>query len=293
MYFLYNSFCIRGISKDIEIEGPGAAYYRILTLYAFCNKHNFEYLHYKINIGHNYDNYDDNVWDEKWDNFFNMKKISKLFQNIDTNDYNILKKHGITDNDVQYFIENSDKKEIIYIHSPCDVFFKKNISEYFKPIQDKIIEAYQEANINRPLIYNKDHKNIAIHIRVWNDCDAVCETYERYLYSIAGRYAINENGYAFLINKLHNKYPDANIHIFSQKSFKNKYPNIYNTPNINFHFDMDAFDTFHHLVNADILVPGLSCYSHVAALYNKNQIIYIDYEPLPKLIDTWINLNEL
>ena len=47
--------------------------------------------------------------------------------------------------------------------------------------------------------------------------------------------------------------------------------------------DLDLFDTFHHLCKSDVLVMGLSSLSIVAALYNKNKIIYLPYSNPPYL----------
>ena len=36
--------------------------------------HNIEYIHKTVNVDHNYDN--DPEWNQKWENFFNIRSIS-------------------------------------------------------------------------------------------------------------------------------------------------------------------------------------------------------------------------
>jgi hypothetical protein len=91
-----------------------------------------------------------------------------------------------------------------------------------------------------------------------------------------------------LISKLKNIYPDHNIHIFSQNNIFKKYKDLEKIDNIKFHLDIDSITTFHHLCNADILVIALSSFSYLAAIYNKNKIIYLEFCN-HLYLDTWEN----
>ena len=71
MYITYNYLNTCNIK---ELEGIGSQYQKIITLYAVARKHNLKYIHIPISIGHNYEN--DDKWDDKWDKFFNLKKVS-------------------------------------------------------------------------------------------------------------------------------------------------------------------------------------------------------------------------
>jgi hypothetical protein len=95
--------------------------------------------------------------------------------------------------------------------------------------------------------------------------------------------------YEKLITKLKIQYPNSDIHIFSQeKYFDIKFKKLREIENINIHFDdLDLFDTFNHLCKADVLVMGLSSLSIIAALYNKNTVIYLPYST-PPYLKTWI-----
>lgn len=305
MYILYNS-ALR--NTDREVEGVGSIYFKIINLIAFCRHHNLEFIHYKHHIGHNYNNMDENEWDTKWDNLFNIGAMCKKLEDIENVDnYKIIKYNGlqyiplyndekemIKNNDVIFdnIIINKNNDVLCYITHNTEIY-KKHANEYLKLVEDDILKVYNEANINKPLIFDKNKKNIAIHIRVWNDWDAVCDKYEEYINSSILKHALNENQYHHIISKLINKFPDYDIHIFSQPSFITKYPNIYNNKNLNFHFDMDALDSMHHLINADVLVLGYSTFSFLAGIYNKNTVIYTYYPYIHKLMDRWINFNEI
>lgn len=65
--------------------------------------------------------------------------------------------------------------------------------------KDDIIKAYNDTNINKTLIYNKNKKNIAIYIRVWNECDTIY--YNGYLNHSCDRYKYDEFYYFKIINK--------------------------------------------------------------------------------------------
>ncbi len=284
MLLTYNSYS-KKINQDIE--GFGSIYYRIISLYAVAKYLNIDYVHIKCDIGHNYTNMDDDEWNDIHDNFFNFKKISKSINDYNLNEFNIIKKNEMTTEDFNYINTNN----FYYILAPFSITLQSNSDEYYSPIRNELINAYEENNNNRELIYNKNKKNIAIHIRVFNDCD-ISIFYDGYLNYSSDRFRYNEQAYLSIINKLIDKYPDYDIHIFTQEKFKDRYPNINNNPNFNIHIDMDAISSLHHMIKADVLVLGFSCFSHLAGIYNKNIVYYIDYH-MPKILNSWININEL
>jgi len=283
MYVSYNylnSFNIK------STEGVGSQYQKIINLYAVIKKFNLKYIHIPIQIGHNYDN--DNYWNEKWDNFFNFKKLS----NNDEIDIEKQEKYFITEhNTTEETIFRNQNPDILYLYSHTYDIFYKNPEYYFKDIQNDLIDAYDEANNHRTLIYNKTKTSIAIHIRVYNNYDNEGE-YERYSKtdtSQEARYNFTADMYENLINQLKTKYTNTEIHIFSQKEyFDIKFKKLRDIKDIKLHFDdMDVFDTFHHMCKADVFVMGLSSFSILAAYYNKNTVIYLPY-PYPPVLKSWI-----
>jgi len=286
MYVSYNylnSFNIK------STEGVGSQYQKIINLYAVIKKFNLKYIHIPIQIGHNYNN--DNDWNKKWDNFFNFKKLS----NNDEIDIEKQEKYFITEhNTTEETIFRNQNPDILYLYSHTyDIFYKKP-EYYFKDIQNDLIDAYDEANNHRTLIYNKQKTNIAIHIRVYNNYDNEDDNtyYDRYSKTDTSkeeRFNFTADMYENLINQLKEKYTNTEIHIFSQKEyFDIKFKKLRDIKDIKLHFDdMDVFDTFHHMCKADVFVMGLSSFSILAAYYNKNTVIYLPY-PYPPVLKSWL-----
>lgn len=279
MFVLYNS------TFSEEREGVGAVYIRIISLLAICRKYNLEFIHHRQTLGHNYNK--DKDWDDKWDNFFNLKRICKTIYDIAISNFTINKIHIMTDNHLNYLIENKNKCELNYFENPHGII-ENDTNSFFSLIQRDLIDAYNESNSNRKLIYKK--KSVAIHIRVLNDYDTT--PYNCFIHGTACYFKFNENDYMILIEKIIKLYPDHDIYIFTQNQFNVKFPNIKNKyPTLNINIDMDTFDTFHHLAKADVFVMGLSSFSSLAAFYNNNTVIYTGF--WKKGLNTWLDLNKL
>jgi len=279
---IYNMYLSYYQLHNETFEGIGAQYQRIIGLLAIAKYHNLKYIHIPINVGHNYDNVPE--WNIKWDNMFNIVKLSDN-KNININnltkEYNPLLNINIID----------DENKLYCFNNPYEIF-DKNPNIYLKNIQSDIIKIYDEANNNRKLIYNKNKINIAIHIRVYNDYDDKPE-YNNYANNKTERFYFTCDMYKKLIHDVKQRYLNADIHIFSQnKYFDLRYKELRKIKDLIFHFDdMDCFDTFHHLCKADILVLGLSSLSMLAGFYNKNTVIYLKYYTSPAL-DSWIIYNQ-
>jgi len=227
--------------------------------------------------------------DEKLDIFFNFKKLS----NNDEVDIDKLDKYFLVGNTTTETIFNNKNPNILYLYFHTFDIFNNDPEYYFKDIQDDLINAYNETNNHRKLIYDKNKTSIAIHIRVHNDFDNDGE-YEKYSEPLSKekRYYFTADMYEKLINQLKEKYVNLEIHIFSQeKYFDIKFKKLREIKDIKLHFDdIDVFDTFNHLCKADVLVMSLSSFGIVAAYYNKNTVIYLPYS-YPPVLKSWIVYN--
>lgn len=270
-------------------EGIGAQYQRIVALISIARRHNLKYIHIPIKIGHNYNN--EVEWDEKWEKMFNIKKLT----NNDEIDYLTLDNkitkftHDITLD--QLLKDNENKTNILnHYHLPFKIF-DNNPDYYLSNIQKELIDAYDEINSTRKLIYDKNKTNIAIHIRVFNKCDNK-EYYQNFLEKKSERFYMRDDMYIKYINILKLNYPNADIHIFSQQDkFDIHYSKLRELKDIKLHFDdLDTFDTFHHLCKADVLCLGTSSFSILAGFYNKNTVIYIPYCH-PAYLKSWLVYN--
>jgi len=259
-------------------EGVGAQYQRIVGLLGISRVHNFRYVHKPITVGHNYDN--DAEWDQKWDDFFNIKTLTYtgVIQEIS----HIVEKGGMDYNDI-----TTMKNNIIYLYCLPFSIVDNHPNLYYKSVQDDIIKVYDESTAKKELfLFDKNKINVAIHIRVFNDCDV--HNFQDFE-NLTGRHCIKSAEYLSLINTLKSKHQNVEFHIFSQPAFDTKYSELKNLENVHIHLDTNAFDTFHHLCKADILVCAVSSFSYLAAVYNKNHVIYKPFWHPP--LDNWENID--
>jgi hypothetical protein len=80
------------------------------------------------------------------------------------------------------------------------------------------------------------------------------------------------------------QYPDSNICIFTEITPENKNEfNIFQNDQIKIVANEDVLTTLEYLIQADILIMCKSSFSYIAGLYNKNQVIYMDFwhSPMP------------
>jgi hypothetical protein len=270
------------ITYEMTDEGVGAQYQRIIGMLGIAKKHDLKYIHKKITVGHNYDN--DPQWNEKWDEIFNIKSIKSIVEIDDENtrtNKQIVNLDTISINDID-MVKNLDN--IYLLKHPFGIV--DNVPNYYKIIQNDIRDVYN--NKSQTYLFDKDKQNIAIHIRVLNECDENAQPgcYEQYQ-NLSGRFDISPEKYVMLICKFKNIYPNHNIHIFSQNNIFLKYKDLKKIDNIKFHLDIDSITTFHHMCNADILVIAGSSFSYLAAIYNKNKIFYLKWFSSCTFLDTW------
>jgi hypothetical protein len=130
---------------------------------------------------------------------------------------------------------------------------------YDNEFLSSVRNCYQEP---KPEIFDNSH-NIAVHIRRGSDIFAENDIYYR---------IVNSDVYDKLIEKLHEKYKNSKIHIFSWTdpkltiSYSNVVYHISDTG--------DTFlDHFNCLVHADVLMTGSSTFSVCAGMLNKNRVL--------------------
>ena len=271
-----------------DYEGAGAQYQRIIALLSIAKRHNLKYIHIPIKVGHNYNN--DPNWNDKWDKMFNIQKLS------DTIDYSLIQNKYLNISSItldKLLHDNKKSTNNLFFYTNPFNIFDKNSDYYLSYIQNDLINAYDDNNLNRQLIYDKSKNNIAIHIRVFNQQDDIIN-YNDYMNNIKSRFYMTCDLYLSLIKNLKNQYQNSDIHIFSQEYlFDIHYKKLRDIEDIKIHFDdLDTFDTFHHLCKSDILVMGTSSFSILAAFYNKNTVIYLPFNHPPSL-KSWIIYNPL
>jgi hypothetical protein len=112
--------------------------------------------------------------------------------------------------------------------------------------------------------FEKDKKNIAIHIRRG---DVAKDSYYH------NRFTDNEI-YLKIIDKMQKKYDNCNICIFTQGS--EGFDEFRQIDGVKILNDLDILVTFEYMCNADVLFIAKSSLSYMAGLYNTSSEIYIE-----------------
>lgn len=131
-------------------------------------------------------------------------------------------------------------------------------------IQKKFYNA--TARKNDKLIYSKSNYNIAIHIRRGDIVIGQQNQNQNLVLRWQGNEYFTKVLHKVLQNKKTNKH--IAIYLFSQGESKD-FPEFEKFPNLNFCLDMNAQDSFLHMVFADVLITSKSSFSYKPALLNK------------------------
>jgi hypothetical protein len=222
---------------DIQYDGFGAQYQRIIHCFIYCKMKNLKFLYRPFdNVEHNYDN--DSEYNSKLENLINLK------------------------NNIQNFEENQDVKILDYGNDVLR-FFENNIDDNTCNQEINLIKDYFWQNKNKNY-FNNNKINIALHIRRENCIDK----------GLAGARIVDSNYFLKVMDLIRLKYKDCDIlfHIYSQgeleefKEFENK--------DVCFYINYDVIQTFIGMVSANILVMSPSSFSYVAALISDGEIYY-------------------
>ena len=160
--------------------------------------------------------------------------------------------------------------------------------------RDWFLNAYSEARKHHPisLTFDPNKLNIAVHIRRGDLLPG------RQFSDLSSR-MLPDAWYLEILNTIiHNTHKDLAIHIFSEGkdgkyhsesgapfSWKAHFENTSHA--IHEHIDSDFKSTFHHLLNADILIGSKSGMSHLAGMLSKQTKI------MPKMWHSYRGANQL
>lgn len=228
----------------------------------------------------------------KWESFLgfgeNEKKIDflldngykkirlPLFNEFNENEINLQKK----------IIDSYSNKKIVFVGEQ-DQFYQ-NQFEIINHIQEKFHTA--PSRNQDKLIYNPNNFNIAIHVRRGD--------------IIIGQENKNDNllmrwqGNEYFVKVLENILTDIEtnkpiyIYLFSQ-GVESDFLEFTKFKNITLCLDMNAQDSFLHMVFADVLITSKSSFSYKPALLNKNtKVCPKDFWHGYPITKDWIMVNE-
>ncbi len=193
-----------------------------------------------------------------------LVELPRLQINIPSNEQNDDEVYQVIDQ----FIDN---------HQGCNVAFKvsQNLSgDYeYASTKDWFQDAYAKARVSYPipLVFNPNNLNIAIHIRrgdllpgrQFSDLSSrmLPDAWYLKILDIIIRHSNKKIAIHIFSEGKEGKYLSENGTPFSWKAY------FQDTPHeITEHIDTNFIDTFHHLLNADVLIGSKSGMSHLAGM---------------------------
>jgi hypothetical protein len=247
------------ISINRGLDGFGSQFFAILSGVAYCLAEGYEYVHTPLSGF--------KLLDKPEPQNFELESVNQM---------------------LSQFMSNMNVKtisEVRFAHTYPYMYdtLLANPSFYFSSnFFNTIQSAYPLA---KPDYYQSSDLNFAVHIR--RGADIFPNDYH-------ARF-ISNDVYEFIIRKLLEKYPNANVHVFSWSN-----PQLQVTDSrIVYHIAEQGnifLNDFNALVHADKLFVGSSTFSISAGLLNKNMVygsrhtIKLHQTPVP---DIWIkNLEE-
>lgn len=186
-----------------------------------------------------------------------------------------LKKHGYKIRKLPLFNEDNDNeiqinRQIIDSYAGTHVVFVAEQDQFYRnqygviaDIQEKFYSA--PARKNDSLIYTSENFNIAIHVRRG---DIMANPSNP---NLAMRYLSNdyfEKVLRQVVKNLRIRKP-VHIYFFSQGTPED-YPEFTHYENLHWCLDMNAKNSFLHMVYADLLITSKSSFSYKPALLNRN-----------------------
>lgn len=202
---------------------------------------------------------------EKWEEFLGFGENESTVDELVKNGYIKVK--------LQLF-EEFNKKEvslirnIIHSYSDKKVVFIAEQDQFYRDqfgVMSEIKYKFHNADIrqNKHLSYNKNHFNIAIHVRRGDITIGQLNKNPNLLM----RWQDNDYFINVLDQVLENLPTDKsiNVYLFSQ-GLPEDFPEFQKIKNLTFCLDMNAYDSFLHMVNADLLITSKSSFSYKPAL---------------------------
>lgn len=184
-----------------------------------------------------------------------------------------LKKQGYLTRKLPLFKENNKKevelnKKIIQSYTGKKVIFIAEQDQFYRDQFGVINELKKKfynspARLNDKLIYSKENFNIAIHVRRGDIMEDPTNP------NLVMRYLSNDYFEKVLKQVLDNLSTTKPVHIyFFSQGNPVDYPEFAGFPNMHWCLNMNAQESFLHMVYADLLITSKSSFSYKPALLN-------------------------
>ena len=205
---------------------------------------------------------------DRWEEFLGFYQDERLMIDLKHNGYKIVR--------LQKFDEDNQKERerietIIASYAGQKVVFLAEQDQFYRDqfgVMDEIQKKFYSASARSKdrLIFNNDSYNIALHVRRGD----IMEDTNKSKSNIEMRYQGNKYFFQALktaIEYLKDK-ENVQIYLFSQGKVKD-FPEFAGIDNLHFCLDMNAKDSFLHMVYADALITSKSSFSYKPALLNR------------------------
>jgi len=247
-------------------DGLGGQYQRILGLMALARKYQCTYVCNPILQMEHIPN-PQTEYLKRIEDFF---QIQNNFSSINEHHYDqVINFERISELTILSYLEKAQNSNIL-----LKICIPNAILDNDPNIYNLIIPQLRDIKGTIPLpLYSSVKKNIALHIRR-GDVSEITHP---------GRFT-PISVFKQIADKLVIQYPDSNICIFTEITQENKDEfNIFQKDQIKVVANEDVLTTLEYLIQADILIMCRSSFSYIAGLYNKNQVIYMDFwhSPMP------------
>jgi len=255
------------LTYNTREDGMGAQFQRIVGIIAIAKKFDVVYVHTPIK---QMEHVSGKKYIKKIENYFLIKNH---YSHVNDRSYD----KTFETNDVR--VENIEQFKKMAEDENINILYKIGLPRKIVDSEPEIhsLVLPELINIKRtlPLIHYKQHDgpNIAIHIRRGDVNMAKYPT----------RF-IPVEFYLELMKQMRINMPSPHFHIFTEitKENENEF-DILNGEDVTILPNLDILETIEHLIMADVLVTSKSSFSYLAALYNKNMVIYFDFwhSPMP------------
>jgi hypothetical protein len=255
------------ITNQMNPEGFGSQYQRIVYTILYADFLNKEFVYSKPNLNIVYD-------DEECEYIENIMNISKFFKSVDEIDQSNLEicdfntARNVIESNIDYYAKSDTMKKIIYM-------FKENkkIDIFDNTCNNVCIHIRRPSlhkNIDLPAHHNFDVKN--------NNLQTIV--------NISPRFTLDDY-YLSIISTIRNSYTSKKniFHIVSEGSIEN-FKNFI-SDDIIFHLNKDLNETMVLMATSDMFVMSNSSFSYIGALLNENKIIYKEGFWCPK-VSHWL-----
>jgi len=206
--------------------------------------------------------------DTKWEQFFGFGEEEISVEELKKKGYRVIRLPLFDEkrkNEVELqkkIIESYNSRKLIF-EAEIDQFYEKQFG-VIDHIQKKFYNAEHRNNEN--LIFNKNVFNIAIHIRRGDIVQGKIENNP----NLTMRWLSNNYFETLLQSVLDYLKTNKEVHIylFSQGK-ESDFASFKHFSNLHFCLDMNAQDSFLHMVMADVLITSKSSFSYKPSLLNK------------------------